>query len=131
MGYSQFRSTRRSSILDCMLSIRFVIFNSFFDRSKNTNLIRSVPDVVKSRIQLSNTPPSGANYIFNTFRSIYQKEGAAAFVRGLGPSCLSLLFSTVFETDSISFLQMLERKLRSSFSFLFVDLSAFVTDSNV
>ncbi|ORY90170.1 mitochondrial carrier domain-containing protein [Leucosporidium creatinivorum] len=43
-------------------------------------------DVVKSRIQLQEAPP-GRNYIINTFAKIYREEGAAAFVRGLTPTC--------------------------------------------
>lgn len=46
-------------------------------------------DVVKSRIQLADAPPRGANYIFNTFRTIYREEGAKAFIRGLSPTCTS------------------------------------------
>ncbi|GAA5855068.1 hypothetical protein JCM8547_002368 [Rhodosporidiobolus lusitaniae] len=45
-------------------------------------------DVVKSRIQNAEQPPKGANYIVNTFRDIYRKEGAKAFVAGLTPSLL-------------------------------------------
>ncbi|GAA5844924.1 hypothetical protein JCM5353_000717 [Sporobolomyces roseus] len=43
-------------------------------------------DVVKSRIQFAEAPPQGANYIINTFRDIYRKEGARAFVAGLAPT---------------------------------------------
>ncbi|KAI5481463.1 hypothetical protein MNV49_004220 [Pseudohyphozyma bogoriensis] len=43
-------------------------------------------DVVKSRIQLAEAPPKGANYIVNTFRTIYREEGAKAFIRGLSPT---------------------------------------------
>ncbi|GAA6062759.1 hypothetical protein JCM10212_005555 [Sporobolomyces blumeae] len=43
-------------------------------------------DVVKSRIQFAEAPPQGANYIVNTFRDIYRREGARAFVAGLTPS---------------------------------------------
>ncbi|BGP12349.1 hypothetical protein JCM10213_006520 [Rhodosporidiobolus nylandii] len=45
-------------------------------------------DVVKSRIQNSELPPRGANYIVNTFRDIYRREGAKAFVAGLTPTYL-------------------------------------------
>ncbi|TKA52745.1 hypothetical protein B0A53_04199 [Rhodotorula sp. CCFEE 5036] len=45
-------------------------------------------DVVKSRIQNAEQPPRGANYIINTFRDIYRREGAKAFVAGLTPTYL-------------------------------------------
>ncbi|GAA5878222.1 hypothetical protein JCM3774_005847 [Rhodotorula dairenensis] len=45
-------------------------------------------DVVKSRIQNAEQPPRGANYIVNTFRDIYRREGAKAFVAGLTPTYL-------------------------------------------
>ncbi|KWU46917.1 mitochondrial ornithine transporter 1 [Rhodotorula sp. JG-1b] len=45
-------------------------------------------DVVKSRIQNAEQPPRGANYIVNTFRDIYRREGARAFVAGLTPTYL-------------------------------------------
>ncbi|GAA5981146.1 hypothetical protein JCM10908_003999 [Rhodotorula pacifica] len=45
-------------------------------------------DVVKSRIQNAELPPRGANYIVNTFREIYRREGAKAFIAGLTPTYL-------------------------------------------
>ncbi|GAA5862342.1 hypothetical protein JCM1840_004151 [Sporobolomyces johnsonii] len=43
-------------------------------------------DVVKSRIQFAEQPPHGFNYIINTFKDIYRREGARAFVAGITPT---------------------------------------------
>ncbi|GAA5898581.1 hypothetical protein JCM5296_005933 [Sporobolomyces johnsonii] len=43
-------------------------------------------DVVKSRIQFAEQPPQGFNYIINTFKDIYRREGARAFVAGITPT---------------------------------------------
>lgn len=56
-------------------------------------------DVVKSRIQLADLPPKGANYIVDTFKTIYKEEGAKAFIRGLSPTC-SHLFSSFDQYES-------------------------------
>lgn len=48
-------------------------------------------DVIKSRVQNTTTPLNGIGYIRDTFRTIYAQEGAGAFVRGLFPTCESLL----------------------------------------
>ncbi|BGP21306.1 hypothetical protein JCM10295v2_000179 [Rhodotorula toruloides] len=45
-------------------------------------------DVVKSRVQNAELPPRGANYIVETFRSMYRGEGLRAFTAGLTPAYL-------------------------------------------
>lgn len=63
---------------------------------------------------MADTPPKGFNYIYNTCKSIYQKEGAKAFVRGLGPTCELFLLTLSLQdlyTDSFYFRsQMSERE---------------------
>lgn len=45
-------------------------------------------DVVKSRVQLRNTPPKGFDYITQELRSIVREGGFAGLFRGLSPSLL-------------------------------------------
>jgi hypothetical protein len=87
-------------------------------------------DVVKSRIQNAELPPKGANYIVNTFKEIYAREGAKAFVAGLTPSCASSRdspFVSSSSTDLSSRVAVLRACVFDSFlfSFSFADLSSF------
>ncbi|KAF8519511.1 mitochondrial carrier [Gautieria morchelliformis] len=43
-------------------------------------------DVVKSRVQLCETPPTGIGYIGTEFRTIVREQGMAGLYRGLSPS---------------------------------------------
>ncbi|KAF8678827.1 Mitochondrial carrier protein [Rhizoctonia solani] len=43
-------------------------------------------DVVKSRVQLADTPPKGLDYIAQELRAIVREGGAAGLFRGLSPS---------------------------------------------
>ncbi|GAA5982233.1 hypothetical protein JCM11641_006234 [Rhodosporidiobolus odoratus] len=45
-------------------------------------------DVVKSRVQNAELPPRGPSYIVDTFRTMYQQQGAKAFTAGLTPTLL-------------------------------------------
>jgi solute carrier family 25 carnitine/acylcarnitine transporter 20/29 len=63
------------------LSVRLLSHSSF-----PSSITLPSADVVKSRIQNAELPPRGANYIVNTFKEIYAREGAKAFVAGLTPS---------------------------------------------
>ncbi|KAG8939504.1 hypothetical protein FRC04_006257 [Tulasnella sp. 424] len=45
-------------------------------------------DVIKSRVQLAKTPPSGVNYIANEFRTIVSNQGFKGLFKGLTPSLL-------------------------------------------
>ncbi|QRW25422.1 mitochondrial carrier protein [Rhizoctonia solani] len=45
-------------------------------------------DVVKSRVQLADTPPKGLDYIAQELRAIVREGGAAGLFRGLSPSLL-------------------------------------------
>lgn len=45
-------------------------------------------DVVKSRVQLANTPPKGFDYITQELRTIVREGGAAGLFRGLSPSLI-------------------------------------------
>jgi len=50
------------------------------------------PDVVKSRVQLRETPPTGLpwTYISNEVKAIVAEGGIKGLFRGLTPSCESL-----------------------------------------
>ncbi|KAG9005521.1 hypothetical protein FRB90_010353 [Tulasnella sp. 427] len=45
-------------------------------------------DVIKSRVQLAKTPPSGINYIATEFRAIVSSQGLRGLFKGLTPSLL-------------------------------------------
>ncbi|QRV98108.1 mitochondrial carrier protein [Ceratobasidium sp. AG-Ba] len=45
-------------------------------------------DVVKSRVQLANTPPKGLDYIAQELRTIVREGGMSGLFRGLSPSLL-------------------------------------------
>ncbi|CAG8501157.1 6051_t:CDS:2 [Diversispora eburnea] len=45
-------------------------------------------DVIKSIVQNQHNPPKGLFYVFTIFKTIYKKEGAQAFTRGITPTIL-------------------------------------------